>query len=249
MSGMKGGKGKAKTERNQLLEPRERSLTAARLLHRALGRESRVVELELLTQLGDRLRDTKTVGEFERWADWLNCILFAPNNVEEGWAQYLKLRNENPQRAIWLLKQAAEEIEKEKQRLGLPVDREFLERVAELDENNPPHYDGDPPPSETAEPSAASGMWDDLNTNLKTAVKLARTEALARLVDLNNPALTQGERLRRARRLVRSFQRRRAENPDFPASPEVLTAFSIINKDNYQRRKAAKAGHKAKLAM
>jgi hypothetical protein len=90
-------------------------------------------------------------------------------------------------------------------------------------------------------------MRDDLNTALNAAVKVARTEILGRLVDLGNSALAPDERLRRARRLVRSYQRRRAENPDFPASAEVRGAFSIINKDNYERRKA-KAG-KTKLAM
>jgi tetratricopeptide (TPR) repeat protein len=118
------------------------------------------------------------------------------------------------------------------------------------------------PPRGPADTSQHARMWDDLNIavnaavderrhNLKSALssamKLARTEALARLVDLDNPKLSKEERLTRARRLARSYQRRRAENPDFEPSAEVLRAFSIINRDNYERRKAKAAG-KLKLA-
>ena len=122
-----------------------------------------------------------------------------------------------------------------------------------FDDTDDPGYTGDDtgdaPPSEPADTSQRAQMWDrDLNTELKIAVKLARTEALARLVDLGNPALAPDERLRRARRLVASYQRRKAENPGFPASPEVRAAFSVVNKENYRRRKAAAAGQSARLA-
>lgn len=101
-----------------------------------------------------------------------------------------------------------------------------------------PRYTSGSPSSETAEPSAASGMRDD---DLNIAIKQARTEVLARLVDLDNPVLSAKERLTRARRVVRSFERRHAEDPDFPASPEVRKAISIVNRDNYQKAKARKA--------
>ena len=84
-------------------------------------------------------------------------------------------------------------------------------------------------------------MRDDFNI----AIKQARTEVLARMADLDNPELSTKERLTRARRIVRSFERRRAKASDFPASPEVRKAVSIINKHNYQKAKA----RKAKLAM
>jgi len=106
-----------------------------------------------------------------------------------------------------------------------------------------PGHTGETPSSETAV-TPQLRMVDDFNI----AVKQTRTEVLGRLVDLGNSALAPDERLRRARRLVASYQRRRAENLNYPASPEVLAAFSIINKENYKRRKA-KAEGKAKLAM
>lgn len=80
-------------------------------------------------------------------------------------------------------------------------------------------------------------MRDDFNI----VVKEARTEVLARLADLDNPALSDAERLTRARRVVRSFDRRRAENRDLPETPEVKAARSLVNRDNYQRRKARTA--------
>jgi hypothetical protein len=41
------------------------------------------------------------------------------------------------------------------------------------------------------------------------------------MADLDNPELSTKEQLTRARRIVRSFERRRAKDSDFPASPEV----------------------------
>jgi hypothetical protein len=118
--------------------------------------------------------------------------------------------------------------------------------IKEFVESKNPSYTSDAPASEAAV-TPPLRMRDDLNVALNAAVKVARTEILGRLVDLGNSALAPDERLRRARRLVRSYQRRRAENVNFPASAEVRAAFSIINKDNYERRKA-KAG-KTKHAM
>jgi tetratricopeptide (TPR) repeat protein len=90
------------------------------------------------------------------------------------------------------------------------------------------------PTSRPADTSRRARMRDTFNI----AVKEARAEILARMVDLGNPAVAPDERLRRARRLVGNYRLRRAENPDFPVSPEVRAAFSIVNKENYQRRKA-----------
>jgi hypothetical protein len=84
-------------------------------------------------------------------------------------------------------------------------------------------------------------MRDDFNI----ATKPARTEVLARMADLDNPELSTKEPLTRARRIVRSFERHRAKDPDFLACPEARKAVSIINKHNYQKAKA----RRAKLAM
>jgi hypothetical protein len=119
----------------------------------------------------------------------------------------------------------------------------------------------DDPPVVAVDASASRQMGYDLNTAVKkakaenlarvkprpSAHQLATYKALVKNVDLLNPELSEAERLRRANRLVRAYQRVHKRKPNFPASPEVLTAFSIVNKDNYQRRKA-KAGQ-AKLAM
>jgi hypothetical protein len=50
----------------------------------------------------------------------------------------------------------------------------------------------------TAVTSAVQQKRHDLNAALKVAVNQARTETLARLVDLDNPALSEEERLTRA---------------------------------------------------
>jgi hypothetical protein len=113
------------------------------------------------------------------------------------------------------------------------------------DKNKYLDYTNEAPPSSPADISQQEGMRDDFNIR----VKEAKAETVARLVDLSNPALSKGERLTRARRVLRSFERRRAENPDFPASPEVLKARSIVNKDNYERRKTKAEREAKKLAM
>jgi hypothetical protein len=127
-----------------------------------------------------------------------------------------------------------------------------IRALSGIGESNKPGYTVDLPPPEADETSRLR-MRDDFNIALNTAVKLARTEALARLVDLDNPALSDAERLTRSQRLVRSYQRRRAENPNFEPSREVLTAFSIINKAGYPalkaKRAAKRAAKKTKLAM
>jgi tetratricopeptide (TPR) repeat protein len=103
-------------------------------------------------------------------------------------------------------------------------------------------YTGEAPASRSDDASQ-NGMREDFNIQIKQA----RTEVLASMLDLDNPALSDAERLTRARRIKASFERRRAEDRDYPASPEVQKAISIINRQNYQNAKARKA--KAKLAM
>jgi hypothetical protein len=112
-----------------------------------------------------------------------------------------------------------------------------------FDDTSTLDYTGAAPPSGPADTSQQPRMRDDFNI----AIKQARTEVLARMLDLDNPALSEKERLTRARRVKASFERRRAEDPDFPASPEVQKAVSIVNRDNYRKATARKA--KAKLAM
>lgn len=118
---------------------------------------------------------------------------------------------------------------------GEPEKKAKRRRVAESKESG---YTGEAPPSEAAVTSPPLRMGDD---DFNIAVKQARTETLARLVDLGNPTLSDDQKLTRARRLVRSYDRRRAENPDFPESPDVKAARSLVNRVNYQNKKAKTA--------
>jgi hypothetical protein len=118
-------------------------------------------------------------------------------------------------------------------------------------EDKEPIYDGNDPPSEAAEPPPLR-MRDDLNTAVKNArrqvFRRARPAALAaafkamvKNVDLLNPDLPADERLRRSRRLVRTYERVRKRNPKFhDDSPELRAARSIINKFQYQQRQKSK---------
>jgi hypothetical protein len=63
---------------------------------------------------------------------------------------------------------------------------------------------------------------------------------------LTEAAKAENDPLRRARRIVRSYERQKHKDPDCPPSQEVLAAFSIINKANYRKKTETKA---AKLAM
>jgi hypothetical protein len=114
----------------------------------------------------------------------------------------------------------------------------------EGDESTQPSYTGSSPSPEAAV-TPPLRMPDDFNTALIDAGASLRVsasyEVLARHVDLDNPALSDAERLTRARRLVRSYERQREKNPAFEDhSPQLLAAFSILNKVKYQRRKEKK---------
>jgi hypothetical protein len=85
---------------------------------------------------------------------------------------------------------------------------------------------------------------DDTRPLDLTAVRLlAVYETLVLTSNLLNSDLGQDERLRRARTLRRTYECLRKRNPDFhDDSDQLRAARSIINKFQFQRRKA-KAGH------
>ena len=85
---------------------------------------------------------------------------------------------------------------------------------------------------------------DDTRPLDLTAVRLlAVYETLVLTSNLLNSDLGQDERLRRARTLRRTYECLRKRNPDFhDDSDQLRAAWSIINKFQFQRRKA-KAGH------
>lgn len=85
---------------------------------------------------------------------------------------------------------------------------------------------------------------DDTRPIDLTAVRLlAVYETLVLTSNLLNSDLGQDERLRRARTLRRTYECLRKRNPDFhDDSDQLRAARSIINKFQFQRRKA-KAGH------
>lgn len=64
---------------------------------------------------------------------------------------------------------------------------------------------------------------------------------------LTEAAKAANDPLRRARRIVRKYQRQHAKDPDFSPSREVLDAFKVINESNYPGVKAKRAAKK--LAM
>jgi len=93
----------------------------------------------------------------------------------------------------------------------------------------------------TAEPRAKKSASPEL-----TAIRLAAAfEALKRSSDLENPKLSATERRRRARHLVRTYERLREHNPALEDDSGVVgRARSIVNDANYQRRKKAKEAAK-----
>jgi tetratricopeptide (TPR) repeat protein len=144
--------------------------------------------------------------------------------------------------------------------------RNKINQLIEFDESNSSVYTDKAPPSE-ADDTSELRMEDDLNTAVKHArenvnaelakVKaglakarlLATYEVLVRKSDLNNSAMPERERLRRAERLLTTYKRLRKIKPDFhDDSDQLKAARSITNKANYQRH-LAKVGQKAKLTM
>jgi hypothetical protein len=133
---------------------------------------------------------------------------------------------------------------------------------------NPEYNDEETPPSEAAEPSAASGMRDE---DFNTAVKKAKAENLARAkprpkprssrhqlatyralvenVDLENPELAPDERLTRANRLLTAYGRAQAVKPGFRDSNIQLTAARRIQKAAHRERQRALANGGATVAL
>lgn len=151
----------------------------------------------------------------------------------------------------------------------LPKVKEFLERNRET-LNNPardhlkiihgesknPDYTGDDPPSDAD--TSRRRMRDDLNIAVKQAkasntleltkaLAVARYEVLARHVDLLNPRLAEGERLRRAERLVTAYKRLRKLKPDFRDTGEQLRAARRIRMADYRERKIPKEARRAAI--
>lgn len=94
---------------------------------------------------------------------------------------------------------------------------------------------------------ARSRMRDDLTEALVKAKALsaasrlsAAYEALVRHSDLSNPALAEDERLRRANRLLKTYERLRKFSPDFRDSSDELRAARRIQKAAYRKRQRAK---------
>jgi len=111
-------------------------------------------------------------------------------------------------------------------------------------------YTGAPPSSSPAD-TRQEGMRGDLNLAVKqakaealapmaAAVAVARYEVLARHVDLLNPRLAEDERLRRAERLLKAYNRVRKASPDFRDTGEELRAARRIRMADFRERKRAK---------
>jgi hypothetical protein len=79
-------------------------------------------------------------------------------------------------------------------------------------------------------------MRDDFNAELA----VSRYELLARRVDLLNPGLAEAEKVTRADRLARAYERLRKLKPDFEDRGEQLRAARRIRMADYRRRKRAK---------
>src|SRR4029077_18344177 len=95
------------------------------------------------------------------------------------------------------------------------------------------------PSPKSASIDKRSWMGEKPKNNLTAARLLAAYEVLARDSDLANPSLSQKERLRRARHLVRTYERLRKVNPSFrDEGAQLRAARSAINQFQYQRRKA-----------
>jgi hypothetical protein len=137
--------------------------------------------------------------------------------------------------------------------------RDFLKKhpVIDIGAREMPVYTGDAPPSGTAEPSAAPGMRDDFDTEVKKAKaenlarakprskprssmhQLANYRALVQNVDLLNPKLAPDERRRRANRLLTAYDRLREVRPRFRDRNAQLTEARRIKKAAHRERRRA----------
>ena len=80
-----------------------------------------------------------------------------------------------------------------------------------------------------------------------TAIRLAAVfEMLKRTSDLGNPKLSATERRRRAKHLLKTYDRLCERDPQFHDYSDALRgARRIVNQDNYRRRKAKQAAQMA----
>jgi hypothetical protein len=117
-----------------------------------------------------------------------------------------------------------------------------------------PDYAGTTPSPGPADTSQHARMRDDLNTAVKNAraqvfrrdtskLRLAATtaayKAMLKHVDLLNPRLAEDERLRRAARLLKTYNRIRKRDPEFHDDSDQLRAARRIQMADYRRRKRA----------
>ncbi|MGH7065756.1 MAG: hypothetical protein ACREET_16910 [Stellaceae bacterium] len=124
-------------------------------------------------------------------------------------------------------------------------------------------------PSSEADDTSRLRMRDDLNIAVKKTkaetlarpksrltrakVRLAEARALAtykalvRHVDLLNPELPEAEKVTRAERLVKAYERLHKANPDFRDTGEQLRAARRIRMADYRRRKSAPQAAQAAL--
>lgn len=159
------------------------------------------------------------------------------------------------------------DILRKKLREGVPVSEHQdaaiipFSPIFQIGESNKSDYIDIRPSPEAADTTARLRMQDDLSKNLanaKAKVKAdaaaarlsAAYEVLVRHCDLLNPALAEGERLRRAERLLKTYKRLRQAKPNFrdDANPQLRAARRISSKRQYQRDQERKA-RPTKLAM
>jgi hypothetical protein len=102
-----------------------------------------------------------------------------------------------------------------------------------LGESKKPGYTGDAPPSSPAD-DLQKGMGDEAHDLNALAADLGFTFEKAAAV-LTEAAKSEFDPLRRARRVVRKFERRK--NRALPAGPEVVEARKLVNQANYRPEK------------
>jgi hypothetical protein len=138
-----------------------------------------------------------------------------------------------------------EEVRDTLTRLGLPADAELeaiLERVKARGGVAPEHGGGVGDDLNTAVKKARAKVFRRDASKQRLAAAAAAYKAMLKNIDLLNPRLSESERLTRARRLVRAYERLRKRKPAFEDhSKQLLAAFSIINKVKYRGAEAKKA--------
>jgi len=123
-----------------------------------------------------------------------------------------------------------------KEKYGVVIQHEkdgvIVGKLVEIGENNEPSYIQHDMVTLKIIPADAA---HDLNA-LADSLGLSFEEAAARLT----AGRKEDTPLRRARRVVRNFDYRRAHDPDLRETPEVLEARSFVNRANYRNRRKKK---------